>query len=251
MISMQLTEHCTGVNISGEPEELLEIPEAAYELIPGFPGESDRYQGLSDSVLSVFYELRHAGMGDRTVSYRIGAIPFFETDKNGIPLTSVVCSVPILFPQMCYLMMALSMLIERRIYKLAGASAFACKDMNVIWDEPILITRRFQAAFFACMERQLSSASYTRFRNYITHGSRNIGSMYVQYLELRNIAFINSTPQKRKSQLTIEAKRLSEFSHDAEYHALKGEIDAYAAEHGISAEDVGFPTLEYPDPIPW
>ncbi len=251
MITMELTEQYTGVNISGEPEELLEIPEAVYELIPELPGDSGKYQSLSGSVLAVSYELRHAGMGDRTVSYRMGAVPFFETDKNGIPITSVICTVPILFPQMCFLMMALSLLIEKRIYKLAGSSAFACMDVNVIWDEPILIMRRFQSAFFSCMERQLSSASYTRFRNYITLGSANIGSMYVQYLDLRNIRFINSTPEKRKSQLTIEAKRLSEFSHDAEYYALTSDIDAFAAEHGISAEDVGFPTLEYPDSIPW
>lgn len=188
-------------------------------------------------------------MGDREVETSLKELPFSVESGVGRRDMETVCSCYVLFPEICFVMMGLNVTIDYRIRKLAKRSGNEAGDVHVIWNETILELRKFQSVFLNCMREQLSQKTFTRFRNYIFKGADFADRMYGQYLDIRNRKFMGKSPDKRKKDLAIEAKRLMEYPHDVNYQDMKREIDAFAEEQQIDHSDVRFADNDYPDII--
>lgn len=252
MIRMEMTPNFTGVKISGTQEEFEEIVDAIYELIPDELSEDSRYYVISNRILGMCYDIRHAFMGDREIEIVRDKTPEHLVDKDlPVEQTSFVVSDNFLYPELCYVVMALDVVIEYRMRKLSKNRFMEHRDAQVRWDRTILLMRLFQSTFIDCMEKALTPKSFARLRNLIDGGGDRIQLMYGQYLDLKNFEFIDMTPEKRKTGLSVVVKRLVEYQNDPMYHALADSLQRGAEEHGASPHELQFDGLDYPDVIEW
>lgn len=256
MIRMEMTPHYAGVKISGTPDEFMEIVDAIYELVIDELSNSLDYYVVSNRILGVCYDIRHASMGDRTIEIEEEPVPehFHFTDGQECPekTSLIIVSDNILYPELCFVMMALNVVIDYRMRKLSKERFLEHKDPLVMWDHTILLMRTFQSSFFDCMQEVLTPGTCTRLRNSIVRGSSAVQKMYGQFLDLKNLEFLDMTPEKRKANLSIIAKRFVEYEYDDDYRRIKSALDEGAQLHGASPHDLKFPWMdEYSQEIDW
>ena len=253
MVRMEMTPNYTGVKISGTQEEFEAIVDAIYELVIDELSEDPHYYVVSNRILGMCYDIRHAFMGDREIEIVRDNTPEHLVDYRDLPVeqTSFIVSDNFLYPELCFVMMALDVVIDYRMRKLSKNRFMEHKDAQVRWDRTILLMRLFQSAFIDCMEKELTPNSFTRLRNLIDGGADRIKYMYGQYLDLKNLDFLEMTPQKRKASLSVVPKRLVEYQEDPEYHGLAEALRRGAAEHGVSPHELHFQNMDYPDVIEW
>ncbi len=253
MIKIELTPNYTGVKISGSRDDLIQVVDAIYALVIDELYESSEYHTVSNRILGLCYEIRHASMGDREVQVASEELPVFSEDGNVIPMTYKILTYGCycLFPEMCFVMMAINRVINYRINSLTTRTYDTVRDPKVIWDEPIAVMRQLQAAFITCMRNELTRNTLTRFRKYLVEGEYSITRMYHHYLDDMNLEFLTYTPQKREKSLSVTAKHLSEFLFDEEYLLLKREIDEAAKHMNTDPVNLKFPEQEYPEEIVW
>ena len=79
----------------------------------------------------------------------------------------------------------------------------------------------------------------------------DIHDMARQYLDLKNINYINMTKEKRLKNLSRIAKQIAEFSSYDEYDEIKATVAHAAKEYNCCESDITFEAINYPNEIDW
>lgn len=256
MITMQNTENLTGVTISGDYLDLNKMVEAFHEITIDESSEKyARYIDMSTRVLGTCYDIRHAMQGDREVVLVENGI-IDDKMRYHATITSthnVYYGCNCLYPEMFFITMALNRLVTVRMRELVKSRYVYndALDKNAVWDETIAVIRTFQAEFMKCVQKVLSEASFRRWLNLMNSDYIHIEDMAGQYLDLCNIKYINMSREQRLKNLSKIAKRIAEFSMDAEHQEIKQVVVQAAQEYGCSEEDIRLQGIEYPEEIVW
>jgi len=256
MLKINNTENLTGVTISGDLNDLKKLIDAFYEItVDEFSEKYANYVDISTRVLGLCYDMRHAMQGDREVELVENGMDEDKMKFHSIitPTNNVYYKCNYLYPEMFFIMLALNKLVKLRIRELTK-SKYAYNnalDKNVIWDDTIATIRTFQAEFVKCVKELLTKASFSRWLKLMNDDYINIEEIAGQYVDLYNIKYINMTKEKRLKNLTKIAKKIAEFSYDAEHQEIKEVVAEAAKENSCSEGHIRIKGIEYPEEIEW
>jgi len=259
MIEVANTENLGGVAISGDLYDLEQLVDALHKITINDGEELDkqsrRFINISDRVLGLCYDIRHAAQGDREFLMKENGIhEHHQAEQKGIlPRQNIYFSCNYLYPEMIIIMIALNELIRLRTAKLVKSKYRydAAYDKRVIWDETIAVIRSFQAAFQKALSEVLSPAAHSRWLNMVTNPYIDIARITSPFIDLHNIQYIEMTREQRAKKLLTITKRLCEYQNDPENWAYRRAIDAAVLEHGWPESDIHFEGLDYPEDFAW
>lgn len=153
MIFIAPTPHGAGVSINGDFQDFQELYDALHDVVGG-EEEYPAYEPIRLRVLGVCYDLRHALMGDRDITFVENGLDAEKQKRSSIlaPAKNVYFFFPVLWPEMIFVAMALNDFL--RLY--------GRKRKYIEWDGMAATVRKLQTAFVACLKQTVSEASFRR-----------------------------------------------------------------------------------------
>jgi hypothetical protein len=256
MIKIRNTENLTGVEISGDFEDFYRLVEALYDVTRcKNPDGYNGYEYLSERVLGMCYDIRHAYQGDRGVELVTNHMNEEKMNVHSIiaPVNNVYYKCECLYPEMFFVMIGLNELILFRMQLLSKSNYIrdGALDKNVIWDESIIAIRGFQAAFAKCVSGTLTQNSYSRWLKLMTNRYTGIEYMPHQYLDYINVVYIGMNREKRLKNLSSIARRLAEYRTDKDYLEIIRSVKEGARKYNCDEEDIQLESIKYPEEIEW
>ena len=229
------TPNMTGVLLAGDSEDF----EALYDAMHAIVGPEDIAFGLVEArirVLGLCYDLRHARMGHRNVSFQEHGFDREQMKYLGVvgPTQNLVLSFETYWPEMLYIVFVLNEFIESYERRVKAHE----------WDEHIAIIRLFQSKVLKLAGETMTDKQFASYKKW-TDGTKALSygfyaNLYTQYVDYLNLQWIAMDREERPKKLSIFAKRLNQ--HTTDYEKLKKRIDA-AAEY----EEMHPSEIEYGD----
>jgi len=243
MISIQPTQHLTGVTVSGDVHDFQELYDALHAIV-GQESEYPNYDAVRLRVLGVCYDIRHAIMGNRGAKHVPNGL-----DRDGMRFLSITGSemniyltFEVLLPEMMFVSYALNDFIH----------LFERNNKTHAWNSTSMAVRKFQSTFATCLEETLPEKKFAQLKKYFMPSNRWDLTKYegymTQYVDMLNIKFIHMDQEKREKNISIFAKRLAEKDH--RYMQVFHEIHAVARENGVHSDEI-LPIEQYPDDYEW
>lgn len=249
MIQVKNTPNYVGVTISGDYYDFEALYDALHAIV-GDEWEWKGYEGARLRVLGVCYDIRHALMGHREVTFvengldqdKMKQLSVVASDKN------IYLSFNVLWPEVLFVLMVLNDFIRLYAKKQAKGNYYALTDYRNIWDFAIATIRNFQSVIANCMKETIPETSINRVFKLINHDYSWSDNYATQYLDELNCKFIDMDPEKRLKNITIMAKRLAEKGRD--YQVVKEAVLEAAREYNCHMTELRTST-EYPETIEW
>ncbi|GAA0300489.1 hypothetical protein GGQ92_001486 [Gracilibacillus halotolerans] len=249
MIQIKNTPHFAGVTISGDVHDM----EALYESLHTIVGEEmewGSYAGARIRVLGLCYDLRHAIMGDRELTfvdngmdeYKMKKLSVVANDKN------IYLSCNILWPELLFVTMALNDFVKLYADKQAVRNYQPLMDYRNIWDNSIATVRNFQASIVNCIKETIPATSINRILKLMNVDYTWSARYATQYLDELNYKFIVMDSEKRHKNITIMVKRIAEQGR--EYQDVKEAVLEAARDYNCDMTEIIY-DLEYPETIEW
>ncbi|MBP1919895.1 DUF6904 family protein [Youngiibacter multivorans] len=256
MIKVETTPNITGVKISGDYNDLYVLVGALHEIaILDDDIRNSRYLEMSNRILGLCYDIRHAFQGDREIMLAENGMDEDLMKVHSIiaPKNNVYFSCNCLYPEMFFVMLALNKLVELRIRALTKNTYIFSEalDKKVVWDMTITQVRLLQAAFAECMKGTLSEGSFSRWLNFMNGRFSVIESLTTQYIDLLNLKFISMPKEKRLKNLNVFAKRIAEFEYDMKHKEISIIVREGAKQYECPPGEIMVRGHEYPEEIEW
>lgn len=249
MIFVHNTPNNTGIAVNGDFKDFEQLYEALHTVV-GEEGEFRSFEAARLRVLGVCYDLRHALMGDREVTFvqngmdgdKMKRMSTITHDRN------VYWVMNVLWPEMLFVSMALNDFVQLYAQKISKSSFDIFRNKQVVWNAAISSVRMFQAAVAQCIKDTVSEASFRRMINLLNKEYTWCDNYVTQYVDVLNCRFLELSKDKRLKSILTMAKRLAE--KQGEYLQVEGDVLAAAKHHQCPVEDIGL-EVDYPDDIVW
>lgn len=249
MITVKSSEHHTGIIVSGDYQDMNALYDALHVIV-GDEEEYKAYESARLRVLGVCYDIRHSLMGDREVPLiengmgremkkRLNVI---TPDHNLYFITKVI------WPEMLFVLMALNDFVKLHISKLTKKDYRGAMHKNAVWDPSIAAIRQFQSAIVREIAPLVTPPTYARMMNVMLSEFRGFNRYTSQYVDVLNVEWIVTAPDKRLKALSSVAKRIAEKG-DA-YQKLRAQVQASAAHFQTTEMNISSP-VDYPEEIEW
>jgi hypothetical protein len=248
MINVKSTKQITGVEISGDYEDLNALYSALTNVI-GEEGCYEDYYSCSMHVLGLCYDIRHAYQGDRNE---------FNSEDD-----SKYYSFNVLWPEIMFVVAILGDYLNfsesRKCYLDDPEVQFFGENTRELLKEKlpddIALIRYFQNLVWNALAKTIGEKRFKKLRNsidfYILNivGIQRIGGYYTQMIDILNVKYIGWKPQYRESHLAGMIEKIVKPNYD--YNDLKKAVDEYALEVGVPYYKVMLEGMEYPEEIEW
>ena len=255
MIRMEMTARLLGIRVSGGVDEFRDLLEALYQLVPQEVGtEPLPADMLGNRVLGLCYDLRHAARGDHGVVLTEDSIVCDITGEGheSVDLKTAVCYFEVLYPELCYQLMGIEYLIERRCLELTRKHYRDPYALKGAWDMVTTLSRQPQAAFLRCMGEALPAARFAGLVDAMEHGWRNLSGMYVQYLDHLNLEFLRMRPEQREGQFDRIIQRMTGYAAQDDYQEMARTLEADATRYRAAVNDLELDEEDrYPEEYDW
>lgn len=260
MIKIVNTENLTGVTISGTYDDIYEIYEAIEKVIGP---ETESLTTLR--ILGVCYDLRHCFMGNREIDFVENNFHVELQKYHEIihPDTNVHFCVNILWLEVMFAVLALDDFVKRygddktfnKMMKSAGITDEQMQYYNLTRFEDIALVRIFQEKVWRAFRDACGDAAFKRLYkkaklekyNYIV--TCNYVNFCTHYLDILEMEYINSKPEKREKLLATLVRKIIVQGDD--YYQIYQDVSSYAIENNISRDQVRLSHVEYPDDVEW
>lgn len=249
MLKIESTPNHAGVTIEGDFFDFDQLYDALHEVV----GEEDEYPShctARSRLLALCYELRHANMGHRGVSFVQNGL-HDETRRwlNIVaPDKNVYLSTNVLWPELLFYTMALNDFVKLRAKKLSKNHCDSFTHKNVAWDLSLAQVRLFQASVYQCIEQTVSPTVLGRLKNMIFGYYVSFDHYTTQYVDVLNTRFLQLDKEQRLKNISIMVKRLVEKGD--EYQEYRAAVNQAARAHDCSPDSIEL-NLDYPEEIDW
>ena len=239
MLSITHTENITGAIISGDYWDLYEINEAFYAVV----GDENKYydwEGSRQRVLGISYELRQAIQGDRSVDFVSNGLTK-ESMKHHDMVTSeknIYYSAEVLWPELIFTTIALN----------DFSRLYAKEHTHPSLDLHIATIRKFQSAVGEALQTISTKNDHIQFMTLLSRNETNVQEYAIQYVDMLNLHYINSTKEQRRKNLGTIALKLA--VQDKEYEAFRNQVISSANVTKSDIHDMSI-TKKYPEEIEW
>ena len=256
MIRMENTANLAGVTISGDYYDFETVVDAFYQIsIDEKDQKHTGYRNVSTRILGICYDIRHAMMGDRDILLTENGMnnERMAFHSQITPRHNLYYSCNILYPEMLFAMKVLNDLVKLYMESLVkpSESYFAAMSKEVLWDKHIPIIRSFQSAFTDCLKEVLTPNSFVRWKNLVFKSYTNTAGFCLQYLDLKNIEYLEINREQRLKKLSVISKRLADYDNDSEYSGIREHLREESYRQGCHPGDLKLIGYDYPDEIDW
>jgi hypothetical protein len=239
MLSITQTENLTGAIISGDYWDLNEINQAFYAVV----GDENKYydwEGSRQRVLGISYEIRQAIQGDRSVDFVSNGLTK-ESMKHHELVTlekNIYYSVEVLWPELLFTTIALN----------DFSRLYAKEHTHPSLDVHIATIRKFQSAVGEALQTILTKNDHSQFMTLLSRNETNVQEYAIQYVDMLNLHYINSSKEQRRNNLGTIALKLA--VQDKEYEAFRNQVIHSANKTKSDIHDMSI-TKKYPEEIEW
>jgi hypothetical protein len=239
MLSISHTENLTGARISGDYWDLDEVNQAFYAVI----GDENKYydwEGSRLRVLGVSFEIRHALQGDRNVDFVNNGLTKESMKHNDVVASekNIYYSVEVLWPELIFIAIALNDFVRLYAYKHTHPSL----------DVHVTTIRKFQGAIGETLQKVLTKDEHSRFMSILSSNETNVQDYAIQFVDMLNLNYINSTKEKREKSLGMIALKLA--VQDTDYTDFRDQVLSSANKTKSDIHDLSI-TAKYPKVIEW
>ena len=264
MLEVQDTPHHLGAYILGTYDDLNALYDAAYDVMGMEDEEKEIYDSRPMRVMGVLYEIRHASMGDREIQL----LPNGVTDTSAVfegrdlPAKNVVFSVPVLWPVLAdFAMITDDMttdVLQPRYFKrmYGDLSQEAHEDVSSRIESSVGLVKFFASLVWREMRRVLGKNRAMRIHRRDLYGAMlgygtNSDVMIRQYLDILNIWYIKTAPDKRPAALSKVVRSLLDPHSDRQYQPLVEQIRQAADKYGVPESEIRLSDIQYPEELEW
>lgn len=256
MFEVEMTPNLLGIKISGTYDDLDQLYDAVWDLClaDGNPDSAARKatldeQIMSERLLALCYDLRHAYMGSRNIELLPGDVSQDVADWQGIevPDKRVVLSVEVLYPEAMYEHLVLDYLIDRRQ---------RVEKVPVYRDKSSTMVMLYQSKLLEAVGKVASKGRFSNIRNSIARATLDIPMMYTQWVDILDCDYGAMTKKRRLESLATIVRDLVEYPLHDDYCRMKHDVDDY-----VKKQDRQYPglrneirlNLAWPDEedVPW
>ena len=239
MLSIAHTENLTGARISGDYFDLDEFNQALYAVI----GDENKYydwEGSRTRILGVAYEIRHALQGERHVDFVANGLAKASMKHHDIVTSgkNIYYSVKVLWPELIFTTIALNDFV--RLY--AKERTHASLDVH------IAAIRKFQSTVGEALQTIVPQEEYIQFMSALSSNETNVQEYAIQFVDMLNLNYIDSTKEQREKSLGMIALKLA--IQDKDYIAFKNQVLNSANKTKSDIHDISL-TKKYPEEIEW
>lgn len=240
MITMKNTPQFAGVTFSGTTQDMEELYDALHHIV-GYQELDKGLEPLRLSILGFCYELRHARMGNRSISSEEHGLDpeILKWHSMILPAKNVIVEFNVLWPYLIQVVYALNEFIDRYLKQ--------HKKKISDWDLHVASVRLFQSKVLQLAETILSERAFSNFKKMIQQTPYQPFRYYPQFIDYLCHEWEKLSREMRAKKLQIFGKRLFEYS--TEYEKFVKDIDGFAAENDILPSEVNF--VEDDEPIEW
>ncbi|MCD5414341.1 MAG: hypothetical protein LR001_04955 [Clostridiales bacterium] len=246
MLIIKNTANSLGVSIAGDYNDFEQLYNALHNIV----GEEEygNYEGSRLRVLGLCHDIRHAMQGDREYEMVSNGIDeeIMKFNSRIMPINNVYLKINSFWPEILYIQMVLNDFVTLYIQEQGGFKRSS--SFREIWDRNISTVRNLQASVNECIKETIPKAKYNRIIYNMTSIHNSFRGYATQYLDELNLKFINMSPQKRKDNISIMAKRL--FEQGEEYKRLKKDLIMASKKHDCSVLQLMI-DLNYPEEVKW
>ncbi|WP_040287457.1 DUF6904 family protein [Sporosarcina koreensis] len=240
MIHLEDTPNHAGVYVTGDLNDFDDLYEALHEIV-GEEGEYVHYDAVRTRVLGLWYDLRHAMMGNRGTRFVPNGMDREKRLRQSIACSesNVYLQCGILWPELLFISFALNDFIGIREHQ----------KKPPLWDPVTATVRKFQAAVQTCLSETLPESKFSRCKRYLRAGRGNSYSRYLtQYIDELNLNFLHMDADERFNSISVMVKRVNE--KNARYAELHAEFLDAARHYGVDVEELQYKG-DYPEMIDW
>ena len=262
MITAKPTEHLAGITLEGEYSDFYEIVESIYRMTGLEENYDDRYWSVKNRLLGICYDIRHAYMGDRTITLANNGVhdEMMKWTSMILPKQNVHYSVEVMFPEAVFVALSVpEMYVWSAIYY--GDRARKLKKKNpdremitqkygdYLRDKAVLDT--LCSVILSALAEVIGDEELEKLLHLKDlHSYGNAFEHYAaQYVDKCNVEYLKTVPEKRKDKLRNIAKRLA--NKPSAYDHMKWDLEDTARAHHCSIHQLRDPSLEYPEEIEW
>ncbi len=251
MIFVEGTPNNAGVAIYGDYMDFNNLYNALHDVI----GDEEKlmdYYATRIRVLAICYDLRHALMGHREYEFFDNGL---DEDKKRYmeiiaPDKNLYLKINVLWPEILFVMIALNDFIqiyaEKQTRTKNSSNLYA--EPKASWDFTIANVRMLQAAVANCLEQILSPRAFTRLLNLMNGKGVYTKRYATQYIDILNDRLFNMSSERRRANISIFAKRISEKGR--EYKELVDDLEAESIRYGCRVDELQL-NIDFPDEIDW
>lgn len=239
MISIIHTENLTGARISGDYWDLDALNHAFYKVI----GDENKYydwKGPRERILGISLKVRQALQGEKHINHVDNGITKEMLKEKGIvsPEKNIYFSVEVLWPELIFATIALNDFVRLH----------SKEHTHPLIDVYISCVHKFQSVVCEELEKVLSKEELDSFMKILGSKETNVQEYAIQFVDMLNIAYINSTKEQREKSLGTIALKLA--VPDKDYFSFKEQVIANANKTKSDIHDIPI-TKKYPEEIEW
>ena len=242
MIKVELTKNYTGVNISGDYEDLDFLYDSIYYLIKGEP-KSLLEESMQNHIFGFLYDVRHCYQGDRDFKFvdnelRDEVRKYQKISKEKISNSNLYYSFDYVLTDLFTDMVLIK-------YFIMNIPKTEKNDYNPYMNN----VKLFYSQILNLMQEILTPTKMKKLINGLIDAVISDKIFLPQWFDFITCDYLNQTKEKRVKQLSKTLDAIYNYSNYIDYCEMKIEVEKYCNENNCLITNVAM--CEYPDEIEW
>ena len=242
MIKVELTKNYTGINISGDYEDLDFLYDSIYYLIKEEP-KSLLEESMQNHIFNFLYNVRHCYQGDRDFKFvdnelRDEVRKYQKIPKNEISNNNLYYSFDYVLTDLFTDMVLIK-------YFIMNIPKTEKNDYNPYLNN----VKLFYSQILNLMQEILTPTKMKRLEKGLIDTIISDTIFYPQWFDVITCNYLKQTKEKRVKELSKTLDAIYNYSNYIDYCEMKIEVEKYCNENNCLITNVTM--CEYPDEIEW
>lgn len=239
MLSITHTPNLTGAILRGDYWDLDELNQAIHHVI----GDEKKYYNWAGSrrrIVGVSKNIAQASRAEHHVEFVGNGLHKDAMRRHGLVTSekNLYYSVEVLWPELIFTVIALNDFIK----------LYSKNHPYVALDVHVTTIRKFQAVVGEALQSVMDKEEHDQFMQIVGNNQTNVQEYAIQFVDLLNLRYIDSTKEKRQENLGMIALKLA--VQDKDYLAVRDQVIQSANKTKSDIHDMSI-TKEYPEEIEW
>lgn len=242
MIKVELTKNYTGINISGDYEDLDFLYDSIHYFIKEEP-KSLIEESMRDHIFGFLYEVRHCYQGDRDFKFVDNELREEVREYQKIPKKEI--SNNNLYYSFDYVLTDLFTDMVLIKYFIMNIPKTEKNDYNPYLNN----VKLFYSQILSLMQEILTPTKMKKLEKGLIDTIISDKIFFPQWFDVITCNYLKQTKEKRVKELSKTLDAIYNYSDYIDYSEMKIEVEKYCNENNCLITNVTM--CEYPDEIEW
>lgn len=239
--------------MTGDIHDLMTLVDSIYRLTSiGSENEACLFS-ISNRLLGLCYDIRHAYQGDRDLILVENGMnhELMKRQQQLAPLQNVYYHVNLLFPDVLFVTMSVKTLytVAKKRIGLGNFEEGIPPYSMAQYSKDKAYMDYFCAGIWGTVQEILGQEETDKLLHYYERTGENYLNYAAQYIDKLTVEYVKTELEKRKDKLKYVIRRIAKKS--VAYTELEATLLKCAKEYGTSIHELQDPKLKYPTEIVW